>query len=120
MRRFDDFHTALGCARNLLAARLKTLVTHGLLERAAYTDERGRGRHEYKLTDRGRELFPVVVALMQWGDKWTADAAGPAVELFHRDCGEPVTVQLTCAVGHAPLGARDTEARPGPGAVSAA
>jgi DNA-binding HxlR family transcriptional regulator len=120
VRRFDDFHRALGCARNLLAARLKTLVAHGLLERVGYTDERGRGRHEYKLTDKGLDLFPAVVALMQWGDRWTADEAGPAVQLSHHDCGEPVTVQLTCAMGHAPLGARDTEARPGPGALSVA
>lgn len=116
VRRFDDFHTALACARNLLAARLKTLVAHGLLERVAYTDERGRGRHEYRLTDKGRELFPVVVALMQWGDKWAADEAGPAVKVVHRGCGEPVTAQLTCDAGHAPLGARDTQAAPGPGA----
>jgi DNA-binding HxlR family transcriptional regulator len=117
VRRFDDFHAALGCARNLLAARLKTLVAHGLLERVGYTDERGRGRHEYRLTDKGRDLFPAVVALMQWGDRWTADDSGPAVQLLHRDCGEPVTVELTCAAGHAPLGARDTEVGPGPGAI---
>jgi DNA-binding HxlR family transcriptional regulator len=116
VRRFDDFHAALGCARNLLAARLKTLVAHGLLERVGYTDERGRGRHEYRLTDKGRELFPVVVALMQWGDKWTADEDGPAVQLNHRDCGAQVTAQLICAAGHASLGARDTQAVPGPGA----
>jgi hypothetical protein len=90
------------------------------LERVAYTDERGRGRQEYKLAEKGRELLPVVVALMQWGDRWTADEAGPAVQLSHHDCGEPVTVQLTCAAGHAPLGAGDTEARPGPGALSVA
>lgn len=119
-RRFDDFHTTLGCARNLLAARLKTLVTHELLERVGYQDDRGRGRHEYKLTDKGRDLFPAVVALMQWGDKWTADEAGPAVKLFHRDCGGHVIAQLTCSAGHASLGARDTEPRPGPGAISAA
>jgi len=116
VRRFDDFHAALGCARNLLAARLKTLVAHELLERIGYTDERGRGRHEYRLTDKGRELFPVVVALMQWGDKWTADDAGPAVVLSHRDCGAPVTAQLACGAGHAGLGARDVSASPGPGA----
>lgn len=120
VRRFDDFHTALGCARNLLAARLKMLVAQGLLERVGYTDERGRGRREYRLTDKGRELFPVVVGLMQWGDKWTADEAGPAVQLFHRDCGQPVTAQLACAQGHAPLGARDVQAAPGPGAISVA
>jgi DNA-binding HxlR family transcriptional regulator len=120
VRRFDDFHTALGCARNLLASRLKTLVVHGLLERVRYTDERGRGRHEYKLTDKGRDLFPVMVALMQWGDRWTADEAGPAVQMFHRECGAPVTAELTCGAGHSALGARDIAAVPGPGAIGVA
>ena len=120
VRRFDDFHVVLGCARNLLAARLKTLVAHGLLERVEYQDDRGRGRHEYRLTAKGRELFPVVAALMQWGDRWTADDTGPAVRLTHRDCGEPVSVQLTCDGGHARLDARDVEAIPGPGALEVA
>jgi DNA-binding HxlR family transcriptional regulator len=120
VRRFDDFHAGLGCARNLLASRLKTLVVHGLLERVGYTDERGRGRHEYKLTDKGRDLFPVVVALMQWGDRWTADEAGPAVQMFHRECGAPVTAELTCGAGHSALGARDIAAVPGPGAIGVA
>ena len=120
LRRFDDFHAALGCARNLLAARLKTLVAQGLLERAEYQDDRGRGRYEYRLTAKGRELFPVVAALMQWGDRWTADDAGPAVRLLHRDCGEPVSVQLTCDGGHVGLGARDVEPIPGPGVLEVA
>ena len=118
VRRFDDFHTALGCARNLLAARLKTLVAHAILERVAYTDERGRGRYEYRLTDKGRDLFPAVAALMQWGDRWTADTSGPAVQLLHRDCGEPVAVELTCGAGHVDLGARDITPVPGPGAIA--
>jgi DNA-binding HxlR family transcriptional regulator len=120
VRRFDDFHAVLGCARNLLAARLKTLVAHGLLERVEYQDDRGRGRYEYRMTDKGRDLFPAVAALMQWGDRWTADEAGPAVRLTHRDCGEPVSVQLTCDGGHAWLDARDVEAMPGPGALEIA
>ncbi|MDT5106838.1 MAG: hypothetical protein QOI25_4351 [Mycobacterium sp.] len=120
VRRFDDFHAALGCARNLLAARLKTLVAQGLLERVEYQDDRGRGRYEYRMTDKGRDLFPAVAALMQWGDRWTADEAGPAVRLTHRDCGEPVSVQLTCDGGHARLDARAVEATPGPGALEIA
>jgi DNA-binding HxlR family transcriptional regulator len=120
VRRFDDFHAALGCARNLLAARLKTLVAHGILERVEYQDDRGRGRYEYRMTDKGRDLFPAVAALMQWGDRWTADEAGPAVRLTHRDCGEPVSVQLTCDGGHARLDARAVEATPGPGALEIA
>jgi DNA-binding HxlR family transcriptional regulator len=120
VRRFDDFHAALGCARNLLAARLKTLVAHGLLERVEYQDDRGRGRYEYRMTDKGRDLFPAVVALMQWGDRWTADETGPAVRLTHRDCAEPVSAQLICDGGHAGLSARDIEANPGPGALEIA
>jgi DNA-binding HxlR family transcriptional regulator len=120
VRRFDDFHAALGCARNLLSARLKTLVENGLLEKQAYRDDHGRRRAEYRLTDKGRDLLPAVVALMQWGDRWAADEAGPAVVLRHRDCGEPVSVRLGCDAGHAPLGARDVRAVPGPGARGAA
>jgi DNA-binding HxlR family transcriptional regulator len=120
LRRFDDFQTALGCARNLLADRLKTLVMHGLLERVAYQNEGGRSRNEYRLTDKGRDLFPAVVALMQWGDQWAADEGGPPVRLVHRECGEPVRAQLTCDAGHAHLNARDTEAVPGPGALTVA
>ena len=120
VRRFDDFQTALGCARNLLATRLKTLVTHGLLDRVAYQDDRGRGRQEYRLTEKGRDLFPVVVALMQWGDRWTADDSGPAVQLLHRDCGEPVTAELTCGAGHSAFGARDVTPIPGPGSIAVA
>jgi len=120
VRRFDDFHAALGCARNLLSARLKTLVENGLLEKRAYRDDRGRRRDEYRLTDKGRDLLPAVVALMQWGDRWAADEAGPAVVLRHRDCGEPVSARLSCEAGHSSLGARDVHALPGPGARGAA
>src|SRR5215217_2183459 len=77
VRRFDDFHAALGCARNLLSARLKTLVAEGLLDKQGYRDDRGRRREEYRLTEKGRGLLPAVVALMQWGDRWVADESGP-------------------------------------------
>src|SRR5258705_5275642 len=120
VRRFDDFHAALGCARNLLSARLKTLVDNGLLEKQAVRADHGGRRAEYRLTDKGRDLLPAVVALMQWGDRWATDEAGPAVVLRHRDCGEPVSARLSCDAGHAPLGARDVRAVPGPGARGAA
>src|SRR5215469_113949 len=73
VRRFADFHRALGCARNLLSARLRKLVEEGLLTQVPYRESGNRVRAEYRLTDKGRELFPAVVALMQWGDRWTAD-----------------------------------------------
>src|ERR1700704_5275804 len=116
VRRFDDFARALGCARNILSARLSTLVAEGLLSREPYREAGQRSRVEYRLTDKGLELHPVLVALMQWGDRWAVDSEGPPVEITHRDCGEPVAVTMTCAAGHGPLTARDTEAVPGAGA----
>lgn len=116
IRRFDDFHTALGCARNLLSARLKTLVAEEVLSKQAYRDDQGRQRYEYRLTDKGRDLLPAVIALMQWGDRWLATESGPAVVLRHEECGRTVSVHICCQAGHAPLAARDVRAEPGPGA----
>ena len=116
VRRFADFQTNLGIARNLLAARLSTLVAHGVLERATYREPGARSRQEYRLTDKGRELFPALIALLQWGDKHLADPAGPAVVIRHHDCGEPVHAVLECAAGHRPLDARDAYPAPGSGA----
>ncbi len=116
-RRFEEFHDALGCARNLLADRLSTLVDEGVLQRGTYQQPGQRGREEYRLTEKGRQLFPVVVALMEWGDRFMADPDGPPVEVHHRECGARVHAILACDDGHLHLGARDTDPRPGPGAV---
>jgi DNA-binding HxlR family transcriptional regulator len=116
VRRFDDFHRTLGCARNLLTARLHTLVDHGILRREPYREPGSRLRYDYRLTDKGLHLFPVLLALMQWGDRYVAEPAGPLVEIDHRGCGEKVGVELRCAAGHGNLSARETQARPGPGA----
>ena len=120
VRRFADIHRALGCARNILSARLKTLIEEGILVREPYREPGSRVRFEYRLTDKGLDLFPALMALMQWGDRWTADPAGPPVEVRHRGCGQPVAVELRCAGGHGSLAARDTEAVPGTGAKLAA
>jgi len=119
-RRFTDFQARLGLARNLLTARLQTLVDGGLLTRVPYREHGTRTRHEYRLTDAGRELFPVVVALRQWGDAHLADADGPAAVLQHRDCGQPVHAVIQCTAGHGPLAPRDVRILPGPGARLAA
>jgi DNA-binding HxlR family transcriptional regulator len=116
VRRFDDFVRALGCPRDVLSARLKTLVDEEILSRQPYREPGKRARSEYRLTPKGLELFPALLALLQWGDRWTADAAGPAVELTHRACGEPLTMTMGCAAGHGPLTVRDVDAQPGPGA----
>lgn len=119
VRRFAEFQRALGCARNLLSARLKTLVDEGILRQQPYQTPRSRTRVEYLLTEKGQELFPALIALMQWGDRWTADREGPPVVVNHQDCGRQVSVELRCRAGHGPLSAPDTEALPGPGAKAA-
>jgi DNA-binding HxlR family transcriptional regulator len=116
VRRYDELLVRIGCARNILSDRLRKLVDAGLLRRVAYQEEGQRERLEYRLTEQGLELFPVVIALMQWGDKWLAGKRGPSVMVAHRECRTPVHIELRCALGHAPLTARDTIPVPGPGA----
>ena len=100
----------------MLSARLRTLVDEGILQREPYREPGRRVRSEYRLTGKGVELFPALLALLQWGDRWTADPSGPAVELTHRECGEPLQMTMSCSAGHGPLTVRDVAARPGPGA----
>ena len=116
IRRFDDFHRVLGCARNLLSDRLAKLVDHGVLQRVAYQEPGKRSRHEYHLTEKGLDLQPALVALMQWGDRYAASPAGPQALLTHRDCGEPIGLELVCAAGHTVESAREVTPLPGPGA----
>ena len=97
--RFDDFAQRVGISEPATASRLRELVDHGLLAREDYREPGQRTRQRYRLTDMGAELFPALVALMQWGDRWLDDRGGP-VELRHRNCGEPVAVELRCAAGH--------------------
>jgi DNA-binding HxlR family transcriptional regulator len=100
--RFDDFARRVGISEPATAARLRELVDNGLLEREDYREPGQRTRQRYRLTDKGAELFPALVALMQWGDRWLDTDGGP-VELRHRDCGQPVAVALRCEAGH-PVG----------------
>jgi DNA-binding HxlR family transcriptional regulator len=112
VRRYDDMLATVGCARNILSDRLRKLVEHGLLQRVPYQEEGRRERAEYRLTAMGMELFPVLIALMQWGDRWVTPAGGPSVVLEHRDCGAPVHAELRCSDGHGPLSASETVAVP--------
>ena len=97
--RFDDFAERVGLSESVTAARLRELVDEGLLEREAYREPGQRTRHQYRLTGKGADLLPVLVALMQWGDRWLDDQGGP-VELRHSGCGERVGVELRCAAEH--------------------
>jgi DNA-binding HxlR family transcriptional regulator len=115
-RRFEQFQARVGCARNILTERLNSLTEAGVMQRVPYREPGQRERHEYRLTEKGLDLLPAVIALMRWGDRWEADPAGAPVEITHRDCGNPVELVLRCAHDDTRLTARDTLPRPGPGA----
>jgi DNA-binding HxlR family transcriptional regulator len=117
VRRFDEFAENVGCGRAILSQRLKKLAREGLLAPAPYREPGQRQRVEYRLTQKGLDLYPALLALMQWGDRHAADDSGPPLTLTHRDCGEPIAVALTCERGHGPLTARDVRVAPGPGAM---
>lgn len=107
-RRFEEFSRSLPVARNVLTDRLRTLVEHGVLERRQY--EERPPRYEYRLTPKGMDLYPVIVALIQWGDRYLAGADGPPVDLVHRDCGGGVGAEAVCRDCGNPVRARDVQA----------
>jgi DNA-binding HxlR family transcriptional regulator len=114
LRRFEEMQQNLGIARNVLQSRLSGLVEQGVLERRAYRER--PARYEYRLTDKGLDLWPTIVALMQWGDRHAAAPAGPPVVLEHRDCGGSVDEHRICARCGERLKVRDVRAFAGPGA----
>jgi DNA-binding HxlR family transcriptional regulator len=116
VRRFDDMRRRTGLPRQVLSDRLARLVREDLLRKVPYQDAGQRTRHEYRLTSKGMDLYPVLVALMEWGDRHALGSAGPQVLLRHRDCGEPVRLQLFCQAGHSLESAREITPVPGPGA----
>ena len=87
VRRFDDFQSRLGISRNILNVRLTSLVGAGVLERVPYQER--PLRHEYRLTDKGRDLWPVLTTMREWGDRWAAHN-GARIEVVHDECGEVV------------------------------
>ncbi|HEY2439464.1 MAG TPA: helix-turn-helix domain-containing protein [Solirubrobacteraceae bacterium] len=97
--RFEEFAERTELSEPVTAARLQELTAEGILEREPYREPGQRTRQAYRLTDKGSELLPVLVALMQWGDRWQQDS-GARVELRHRGCGAAVTAQLRCADDH--------------------
>ena len=116
VRRFDDMQRRTGMPRQVLSHRLARLVREGLLRKVPYQESGQRSRDEYRLTAKGLDLYPVLVAQMQWGDRYAVGSAGPQVLLRHRDCGEPLRMQMACDAGHIVESARDVTPVPGPGA----
>jgi DNA-binding HxlR family transcriptional regulator len=117
VRRFDDFQQRLGIGRNILTTRLRRLCDEGLLKRHRYQER--PERLEYRLTDKGRDLWPVLVTLMNWGDSYYAPAGPPRI-FAHRDCGGEVNDRQMCAACGAELNADQVQALPGPGAATRA
>jgi len=116
VRRFDDMHRRIGAPRQVLSTRLGSLVAAGILRRHPYRDPGQRIRYEYRLTEAGLDLYPVLVALLRWGDRHLDNPDGPSVMLTHRDCGAEVGLVMRCGAGHELASAREVRPRPGPGA----
>jgi DNA-binding HxlR family transcriptional regulator len=116
VRRFDDIKRHSGIPRQVLSNRLELLVGQGVLRREPYQDPGERARHEYRLTEKGFDLYPVLVAIADWGDRYLADPEGPPVSFTHRDCGQPVHTEVRCAKGHLVERPRDIAPRRAAGA----
>ena len=116
VRRFDDIRRRISAPRQILSDRLVRLVDEGLLRKVPYREPGQRSRSEYRLTEKGLALFPVMVALLEWGNTYAASPDGPVVELRHRDCGAPVRLELRCGEDHLVPSPRDITPIPGPGA----
>ena len=112
VRRFDQLQRNTGVARNILVVRLRKLVDNRILERRRYQDR--PPRFEYRLTERGLDLYPAIVALLQWGDRHAAHPAGRPLVLEHKGSGRESSPRLVCSAYGEPVGARDMRAKPSP------
>ena len=110
--RFDEIQQRLGISRNILQQRLTHLVEHGVLERVPYSEHPPRS--EYRLTGKGRDLWPVLTAMRQWGDRYAAPD-GPPLQMIHKDCGNNAEAVMTCSCCGERIGAGDVRAAAGPG-----
>jgi DNA-binding HxlR family transcriptional regulator len=116
IRRFADMRTRTTIPRQVLSDRLARLVDEGLLRREPYREDGQRARLEYRLTPKGLDLYPVLVALNAWGSAYYADAAGSPLRFEHRGCGADVHAVLRCESGHDVDDPRAVVPAPGPGA----
>jgi DNA-binding HxlR family transcriptional regulator len=114
MSRFEDIRRDLGVASNVLTTRLENLERHGIVERRQY--QTAPVRHEYVLTAKGRDLYPVIATLLAWGDKWLAAGEGPPALIVHTECGHATTAKTVCAECGGELNADTAIPAPGPGA----
>ena len=116
VRRFDDLRDHTDIPRQVLTNRLQSLVSQGILRREPYQEPGSRQRHEYRLTEKGFALYPVLVAVLEWGDRYLSDADGSPFRIAHRDCDSTVHVRVSCADGHEVAKPRDLVFQPTPAA----
>ena len=114
VRRFDDFHDRLGIGRPILTERLKKLVANFVLTKVAY--QQNPVRYEYRLTQKGLNLYPVIMAIVHWGDVHMADRKGRPLLHNHTSCGHDFDPVLACSECQAEVSPREVSIRPGPGA----
>ena len=114
LRRFDELQANLGIARNVLSARLEKLVETGIVETRQYSER--PPRHEYVLTEKGRDLWPALIALMQWGDRHDPADGGPPTVVIHRGCGGELDSHRVCTRCGKALELHHVQALAGPGA----
>jgi len=107
-RRFDDLQRQTGASPHSLSQRLKRLESIGVLRRETYSEH--PPRHEYRLTTMGRDLWPVIVSMKAWGDKWLGEGT-PSIDIRHKACGNVILPQMTCPECHEPMEAHDAQAR---------
>jgi DNA-binding HxlR family transcriptional regulator len=112
--KFDEIHEHLGIARNILKARLDTLVDQGMVERRRYQER--PDRFDYLPTEKALDFVPALLALVAWGDRWTA-VQGPPILFTHRSCGHDTVATVVCSSCAEPLTRQDLDFRPGPGFV---
>jgi DNA-binding HxlR family transcriptional regulator len=115
VRRFSEMQEHMGVSKSVLSGRLDHLVVHDVLERREYQQPGQRKRYEYHLTPKGEDLYPVLTALRQWGDKYLVGPEGPQSLITHKGCGAKVHATLSCEHGHE-VPVAELERRPGPGA----
>lgn len=113
-RRFDDFQRELGIGRNILTQRLAGLVAQGLLRRVEYQQQ--PVRYEYRLTDQGREAYPILAAMAAWGDRWLTGPEGTPLVLHHTSCEHDMHAVVVCSECAEPIDVREVRATAGPGA----
>ena len=115
VRRFEALHEQLGISRKVLTSRLQRLTEEDILRKVPY--QQAPLRYEYRLTAKGLDLMPVLLAMMRWGDRWLVEKDEIPVEFIHADCGQVTVPKVICSHCGGDLSARNLRPRPGPGAV---